>query len=40
MDSGDRMMLVYEHKTNGRNLVPEGVSIMSEEDIVMAISAS
>ncbi|KAK5129513.1 hypothetical protein LTR08_003204 [Meristemomyces frigidus] len=35
----ERMMLVYEHKTKGRKLVPGGVSIMSEEDIVMVISA-
>lgn len=34
----DRMYLVYEHKTNGRKLVPDGVSIMSEEDIVLAMS--
>ncbi|KAK5112552.1 hypothetical protein LTR85_011244 [Meristemomyces frigidus] len=39
MDSAERMLLVYEHKTQGRKLVPDGVSIMSEEDIVMAISA-
>jgi len=32
-------MLVYEHKADGRDLVPNGVSIMSEVDIVMAISA-
>ncbi|KAK4540387.1 hypothetical protein LTR36_009244 [Oleoguttula mirabilis] len=39
IDSDERIMLVYEHKANGRKLVPDGVSIMSEEDIVMAISA-
>lgn len=39
MDTSERMMLVYEHKANGRKLVPNGVSIMTEEDIVMAISS-
>lgn len=33
-------MLVYEHKTNGRKLVPDGVSILSEEEIVLIISGS
>ncbi|KAK3709135.1 hypothetical protein LTR37_011114 [Vermiconidia calcicola] len=38
--AGDRMMLVYEHKTNGRKLVPNGLSIMDEEGIVMIMSGN
>ncbi|TKA53920.1 hypothetical protein B0A55_11974 [Friedmanniomyces simplex] len=34
----DRMMLTYEHKANGRKLVPNGVSIMSEFDIIIPMS--
>ena len=34
------MMLVYEHKTNGRKLVPGGLSILDEEGLVLIISAS
>lgn len=38
--TGDRMMLVYEHKTNGRILVSGGLSILDEEGLVLIISAS
>ena len=40
-------MLVYEHKTNGRKLVPNGrklvpngLSVLDEYEIVMILSAS
>ncbi|KAK3714429.1 hypothetical protein LTR37_007735 [Vermiconidia calcicola] len=38
--ASDRMMLVYEHKTNGRKLVPNGLSSMDEEGIVMIMSGN
>lgn len=34
------MRLVYEHKTNGRKLVPNGLSIMDELDLTLVISES
>lgn len=33
-------MLVYEYKCNGRNMVPNGLSILDEEAIVMILSMS
>ncbi|KAK5698887.1 hypothetical protein LTR97_006536 [Elasticomyces elasticus] len=32
------MMLVYAHKPNGRGLVPNGVSLMTEYEIIMSMS--
>ena len=32
-------MPVLEHKTKGRQLVPNGLSLMGEEELVMVISA-
>ncbi|KAK5687246.1 hypothetical protein LTS10_001384 [Elasticomyces elasticus] len=32
------MMLVYAHKPNGRSLVPNGVSLMTEYEIIMSMS--
>ncbi|EME46235.1 hypothetical protein DOTSEDRAFT_22331 [Dothistroma septosporum NZE10] len=37
MDS-EPLYLTYEHKANGRNMVPNGVSFMSEYDLVLALS--
>ena len=34
------MYLVCEHKTDGRNLIPNGLSILDEEGLVMVISAN
>ena len=34
------MMLIYEHKTRGRHLVPGGVALLTEFDIIMLMSAS
>jgi hypothetical protein len=37
-DNMDRMYLVCQHKTNSRQLVPNGLSILDEEAIVMIVS--
>lgn len=34
------MYLVCEHKTNGRKLVPNGLSILNEEGLVTIISSN
>jgi len=34
------MMLIYEHKTRGRHLMPGGVALLTEFDIIMLMSAS
>ena len=39
-DGIGRMFLVCEHKTNSRQLVPNGLSILDEEAIVMIISGN
>ncbi|KAK3678938.1 hypothetical protein LTR78_001391 [Recurvomyces mirabilis] len=35
---GDRMMLVYEQKTSGIKLVPDGVALVDEMELIMAMS--
>ncbi|KXS95759.1 hypothetical protein AC578_1728 [Pseudocercospora eumusae] len=38
MDSEDKILLVYEHKTKGRKIIPNGTAMLSELDLVMLTS--
>ncbi|KAF7191078.1 hypothetical protein HII31_07593 [Pseudocercospora fuligena] len=38
MDSEDKILLVYEHKTKGRKIIPNGTAMLSELDLIMLTS--
>ena len=35
---GEQFFLTYEHRANGRNMVPDGLSLMTEFDLVVVMS--
>ncbi|KXT09703.1 hypothetical protein AC579_8948 [Pseudocercospora musae] len=38
MDYEDKILLVYEHKTKGRKIIPNGTAMLSELDLIMLTS--
>ncbi|KAK4503903.1 hypothetical protein PRZ48_004818 [Zasmidium cellare] len=38
MATAEGFKLVYEYKCNGRNIVPHGLSVLHEEDLVLQLS--
>lgn len=36
--NSETLRLVYEHKANGRNMVPDGICFMSDYDLVLILS--